>query len=145
MIKFYKAGDLYGEFSNFWREPMAFEGKIWPSSEHAFQAAKFAGTEWEEEVRKCGTPMEAATMGRRRDLPMVSNWNDIRDDVMYKVVKAKFTQSEKLKAVLLDTGTQELIEHTVNDSYWADGGDGSGKNMLGIILMKVREEIRNGL
>jgi len=34
------------------------------------------------------------------------------------------------------------VEHTDNDSYWADGGDGSGRNMLGVLLMSVRKELR---
>ena len=55
--------------------------------------------------------------------------------------KAKFTQHPKLKKVLLDTGDRKIVEHTKRDSYWGDGGDGSGKNMLGILLMKLRSEL----
>jgi O-acetyl-ADP-ribose deacetylase (regulator of RNase III) len=46
---------------------------------------------------------------------------------------------------LLSTGNDYLVEHTKNDSYWADGGDGTGKNMLGIILMEVRDSIKKGM
>ena len=45
--------------------------------------------------------------------------------------------------LLLDTGDKTLAEHSKNDFYWADGGDGTGKNMLGKLLMKVREEIKS--
>ncbi|MEO5928954.1 MAG: NADAR domain-containing protein, partial [Candidatus Kapaibacterium sp.] len=45
-------------------------------------------------------------------------------------------------ATLLDTGNAEIIEHTKRDTYWGDGGDGSGRNMLGLILMRVRDELR---
>jgi hypothetical protein len=58
-------------------------------------------------------------------------------------LKAKFLQHPKLKANLLNTANATIVEHSANDSYWADGGDGSGKNMLGILLMRVREELRN--
>jgi hypothetical protein len=61
---------------------------------------------------------------------------------MYEVVQAKFTQHEELKVLLLSTGTATLIEHTENDDYWGDGGDGSGKNKLGKILMQLREELQ---
>jgi hypothetical protein len=54
----------------------------------------------------------------------------------------KFTQDEDLKNILLGTGKSLLVEHTKNDSYWGDGGDGSGKNRLGKLLMEVREELR---
>ena len=68
----------------------------------------------------------------------------VKDDIMREVVMAKFTQHKALTATLLSTGDAMLVEHTANDNYWADGGDGSGKNMLGKILMEVREAIRSG-
>ena len=61
---------------------------------------------------------------------------------MLEAVRAKFSQHEDLKLILLGTGDAKLIEHTENDSYWGDGGDGSGKNRLGQILMQVRVELR---
>ena len=61
---------------------------------------------------------------------------------MLDALRAKFTQHEELKATLLGTGDAILVEHTANDSYWGDGGDGSGKNRLGQLLMKLREELR---
>ncbi len=61
---------------------------------------------------------------------------------MFKAVRAKFTQHPDLRARLLATGNAELVEHTKNDAYWGDGGDGTGENMLGKILMKVREELQ---
>ena len=60
---------------------------------------------------------------------------------MYDAVFAKFTQHEELKKLLLKTGQAYLIEHTVNDNYWGDGGNGKGGNKLGKVLMKVREKI----
>lgn len=61
---------------------------------------------------------------------------------MYKCVLEKFRQHADIKEILLGTDDAVLVEHTRNDSYWADGGDGSGKNMLGITLMKVRDTLR---
>ncbi|CAF4077890.1 unnamed protein product, partial [Rotaria sordida] len=52
---------------------------------------------------------------------------------------AKFQQHPKLKQLLLSTGNRTLVEHTINDSYW---GDGSGRNQLGITLMKVRDYLK---
>lgn len=67
---------------------------------------------------------------------------------MHKALLAKFTQHEDLKEKLLDTGDCLLVEHTKNDAYWGDGGDGGndtlGKNMLGKLLARVRNEIREG-
>jgi len=61
---------------------------------------------------------------------------------MRQVVLAKFTQHADLRTILLGTGDAQLVEHTAKDSYWADGGDGSGRNRLGQILMSVRAELR---
>jgi len=63
---------------------------------------------------------------------------------MLKALRAKFAQHADLSRMLLKTGDQGLIEHTPNDRYWADGGDGSGRNRLGELLMQVRDELRKG-
>ncbi len=60
---------------------------------------------------------------------------------MRDAVRAKFTQHAELGDILLATGDAKIIEHTTNDRYRADGGDGSGKNMLGQILMQLRAEL----
>ena len=144
VIHFYSTAGEYGAFSNFSRHSVFLKGKRWPTSEHYFQAQKFVGTEHEEEVRKAKKPSEAAAMGRSRKLPLRRDWEGIKDAVMLEAVRAKFAQHDDLKALLLGTGGAELVERTVNDSYWGDGGDGSGKNRLGQILMVVREELRAG-
>ncbi|AUX39714.1 hypothetical protein SOCE26_011090 [Sorangium cellulosum] len=144
VIHFYRAGDAYGVFSNFSRHPVTLKGKSWPTSEHYFQAQKFPGTDHEEEIRNAPGPGEAARMGRQRSRPLRPDWEQVKDDLMREVVLAKFTQHEELRRILLDTGDAELVEHTTNDAYWADGGDGSGRNMLGKILMEVREQLRRG-
>jgi ribA/ribD-fused uncharacterized protein len=61
---------------------------------------------------------------------------------MYDGLKLKFNTHKELKIKLMDTDDKKLIEHTTNDSYWADGGDGSGKNRLGVLLMKLRAEFK---
>jgi hypothetical protein len=62
---------------------------------------------------------------------------------MREVVYAKFKQHKNLKEILLSTGDKVLIEHTSRDSYWGDGGDGSGQNWLGKTLVTVRDQLRN--
>ena len=64
-------------------------------------------------------------------------------DLMKDILYAKFDQNDDLKAILLATGDRELREHTPRDKFWGDGGKkGNGKNMLGKLLMSVREELR---
>ena len=142
VIQFYTTRDEYGCFSNFSRHRVFLKGKSWPTSEHYFQAQKFAGTPREDEIGLAKTPALAAEMGRSRKHKLRRDWEGAKDAIMHEVVLAKFSQHEDIRAILLGTGDAELVEHTTNDSYWADGGDGSGKNMLGRILMSVREELR---
>ena len=141
-INFYSTTGDYGCFSNFSRHTVFLKGKRWPTSEHYFQAQKFAGEPDEEEIRKAAKPSQAASMGRDRKRPLRRDWESVKEQVMLDALRAKFTQHEELKATLLGTGDAVLVEHTANDSYWGDGGDGSGKNRLGHLLMKVREELR---
>ncbi len=143
-INFYSTVGEYGCFSNFSRHPVYLKDKRWPTSEHFFQAQKFVGTKHEEEIRLADKPMKAAQMGRERKRPLRKDWEAVKDNIMREVIMAKFTQHKALTATLLGSGDALLVEHTANDRYWADGGDGSGKNMLGKILMEVREAIKNG-
>jgi ribA/ribD-fused uncharacterized protein len=142
VIHFYSTRDEYGCFSNFSRHRIFLKGKTWPTSEHYFQAQKFAGTEREEEIRRAATARVAANLGRSRRHPLRRDWESVKDAVMREAVLAKFSQHDDLRQVLLDTADALLVEHTTNDSYWGDGGDGSGRNVLGQILMSVREELR---
>jgi len=141
-IVFYRVNEPYGEFSNFSPDPFELKGKSWPTSEHYFQAQKFAGTEHEEPVRLAKSPMVAARMGRSRERPLRSDWETVKDDIMRDALRAKFAQHPALTSLFLKTGDAELVEHTTNDRYWANGGDGTGKNRLGKLLMELRAELR---
>jgi ribA/ribD-fused uncharacterized protein len=142
VINFHSTTGEHGCFSNFSRHSIFLKGKKWPTSEHYFQAQKFAGEPDEEEIRKASKPSQAASMGRDRKRPLRRDWESVKERVMLDALRAKFTQHEDLKAILLGTGDAKLVEHTTNDSYWGDGGDGSGKNRLGFLLMKLREELQ---
>lgn len=142
-IKFYHVNKPYGFLSNFSAHPIDLKGKRWPTSEHYFQAMKFEGTEHEEAVRRATSPMDAAQMGRDRRRPLRGDWEAVKDDVMRAALRAKFTQHEDLMRELIGTGTAHLIEHTTNDAYWADGGDGTGRNMLGVLLMELRKMLQS--
>lgn len=145
-ILFYSVRESpYGCFSNFAPYPFELDGKRWPTSEHYFQAQKFAGTPHEKEVRQARGPMRAAEMGRERNRPLRPDWERVKDDVMRRAVLRKFEMHDDIRALLLATGDQEIVENAPRDYYWGCGADGSGKNMLGKILMEVREKLRHGV
>jgi hypothetical protein len=141
-IKFYGTADEYGEFSNFAGYPIKIGKHLWPTSEHYFQAMKFKDKSQQAEIRKANSPMLAARMGRDRKRKLRRDWESAKVNVMREAVLAKFTQHDELQKLLLATGDAKIIEHTANDDYWGDGGDGKGRNMLGQILMDVRNQLR---
>jgi N-glycosidase YbiA len=141
-LLFYRINEPCGGFSNFSPHPVELKGRIWPTSEHYFQAQKFAGTEHEEAVRLAKSPMVAARMGRSRQRPLRPDWETAKDDIMREALRAKFDQHHELRSLLLSTQDAQLVEHTANDRYWGDGGDGTGKNRLGQLLMELRAELR---
>lgn len=141
-INFYSTKHAYGEFSNFSAHPFELDGQLWPTSEHYFQAQKFDDKEYQEKIRTTPSPMIAARLGRSRKVPLRSNWEEIKDEVMHRAVTAKFQAHPALKELLLSTGEEELVEQTTNDYYWGCGTKGIGLNKLGLILMQVRNELR---
>lgn len=142
-ILFYSSRAEHGYMSNFARYPVKVDGQTYSTSEHYYQSQKFKGTHWETKVKKAKGPMEAATLGRDKSGPLRRDWESAKDNIMRKVVEAKFRQYPEFAKQLLETGRAKIVEHTENDSYWADGGNGKGKNMLGVILMELREKLRN--
>jgi N-glycosidase YbiA len=143
-ILFYSSHEqLYGCFSNFSRHGFTLDGSYWPTSEHYFQAQKFAGTPHLEAVRNARTPKVAANMGRDRKRPLRPDWEQVKDDVMRRAVLAKFTAHASIREVLLGTADEDIMENAPKDYYWGIGADGTGKNMLGRILMEVRAILRD--
>lgn len=142
-IKFYKVNDDFGFLSNFAPYQIFIDGLIWPSSEHYFQAAKFFNEEIRAKIRQLNSAMDAATEGRKRSNNIREDWDEIKIDVMRRAIKAKFFQHHDIMQKLLATGEAKLIEHTINDNFWGDGGNGTGKNMLGVLLMELRQNLEN--
>ena len=143
-IYFYGTRSEYGCFSNFSRHGFELDGEYWPTTEHYFQSQKFPETEHCDQIRQAKTPKNAANMGRERSRPLRPDWEQVKDDIMRKAVLRKFENHAEIREILLATGDEEIVENAPGDYYWGCGKDGSGKNMLGQILMEVREILRKG-
>ena len=122
--------------SNFYR----LEGTV-ETAEHLFQAAKAVKKNDAAWIMSSGHPSDAKKRGRV--VQMRPDWETYRVEAMRKVLEYKFENPE-LRAKLLDTGDRELIEaNTWHDTYWGvDKWSGKGHNMLGKLLMKLRDELR---
>ena len=141
-IIFNRLKEPYGEFSNFYPISISVDLKEYKSSEHYYQSKKYENTKWEDHVRSQNKPFEAAREGRRKDLPMRSDWNEVRLLVMRRALIAKFKKIDHMKNLLLSTGNAEIVEYSDKDYFWGRGKDGAGYNMMGKLLMELREEIK---
>ena len=135
----------YAFLSNFYSSPFTVDGITFPTVEHWFQAWK-TKTEGEfKAIAKAKTPGQAKRIGRCCSLR--PDWERIKISVMYDGLKYKFSDPE-LKQKLLDTGDEELVEgNTWHDNTWGNCScpkcaEIEGKNILGKILMDVRQELR---
>jgi ribA/ribD-fused uncharacterized protein len=142
MIRFYSTKAEFGEFSNFARYSFVCEGNEWPTSEHYFQAQKFMDEAYRERIRTTPSPMIAARLGRSRKVPIRTDWEDVKLNVMRTAVRQKFAAHAELTQLLLSTGDQEIVEAASGDSFWGCGKDGTGQNWLGRILMEIRQELK---
>ena len=138
---------IYDFLSNFYECPVEYEGIRYLSSEAAFQAAKTLNVKEREEFSKL-SPSKAKAKGRQ--LVLREDWEEVKYDVMYDIIKNKFLQNSDLLERLMLTGETELIE----GNWWHDNTWGACKcdkcigqikeNWLGKILMLFRQEVQRG-
>lgn len=141
-IRFYSNSETFKELSNFYPAKITIEGKTYPTVEHYFQAMKFPNNPaFQDQILAQKTPAGAKKMGATKIIPLRPDWDEVRDDVMAKALRAKFTQNEALKALLLSTETKKLEEASPTDAYWGTGKNGKGQNRLGALLMDLRGEL----
>lgn len=130
----------YYFLSNMYECEVVYKGIKFRSSESLFQACKACNNEdFMKFINLNG--YEAKKLGR--SIKLRKDWNDIRINVMYEILKLKFNNKE-LRNKLLETGNEELIEGNYwNDKFWGISlKDYKGDNNLGKLLMRIRKEIR---
>ena len=135
--------DEFSFLSNFYPALVSYDGTVYKTSEHAYQAAKSLDKEYQKQILLCKTPGQAKRLGKTAKLR--EDWNEIKLTVMCDLVRKKFSTNPTLKRMLLNTGDSILQEGNYwHDTFWGvDLRTGIGENNLGKILMRVREELRN--
>jgi len=140
---------FFGEYrwlSNFIEVDVNFGGVIYPSVEHAYQAAKTLDLTVRKEFEKC-TPGRAKSLGKT--LAIREDWEVVKVAVMKSLVDQKFHDHERFRNLLLSTGSAKLVEgNWWHDNFWGDCWCKDrplcvkpGKNMLGIILEQTRSSL----
>lgn len=140
--------DDFEFLSNFYPSPIMWDGYSWPTVEHIYQAAKVYAAGVRRLIRESSTPAMAKYFGRKVELRL--DWEDVKSSIMYELLKLKFFPNTDLAKKLLSTGEVMLIEgnywhdNTWGDCYCDKCKDIKGENLLGYILMLVREDLKNG-
>ncbi|RYG72838.1 NADAR family protein [bacterium] len=142
-IYFYSTIDKYGVLSNFAGKGVEMEGEWWPTVEHYFQGQKFLDAAYREKIRIAPNPGRAKSLGSSRSIPLRADWEEVKDEIMYRACLKKFQTHPEPRALLLSTGDEKLVENAPGDYYWGCGKTATGLNKLGHILMRVRSELRD--
>lgn len=125
--------------SNFWPVDVTLDGITYPSTEHAYQAAKSLDPDYRQMILSEPLPGRVKRMSRKVQLR--PDWDSVKLSIMLDLTRQKYRNNSELRSALLSTG-DSYIEETNNwgDRFWGVSG-GAGQNNLGKILMQVRQEL----
>lgn len=146
-LRFYRANEKpYGCFSNLYRREMEFEGRTFPTAEHAYQYGKARKPVVRDWLMASPSPSLLAMAAHGLYCWDISpGWSKNRRERMNRVVLAKFTQHSDLAGILLSTNDMRIVEAATVDSEvnrrWGEV-NGVGTNWLGLALMEARKEIQ---
>ncbi|GAB4001692.1 NADAR family protein [Glycomyces albus] len=132
----------YYVFNNFSAHVIEFRGKLYPTSEHAYQAAKCTDPVGQEAIRNARSPSLAKTLANETYRTAKDpDWDRKKVAVLEQILRAKLAQHSEAQEALRETGDEEIVEDSPTDYFWGEGIDGSGQNMLGKLWMKLRDEL----
>lgn len=145
-IRFYRANEKpYGAFSNLYKREITFEGEVFKTAEHAYQAGKARKPEVRQWLMAAPSPSLLAMAAHGLYVwDIAPEWSKIKFDRMKRILVTKYSQHDDLKELLLSTGDARLVESATVDNavnrLWGEV-NGVGQNKLGQLLMEVREEL----
>ena len=160
MIKFFGPDGPFGFLSNFYPLKMRIYRRIlkadpdsgvhfstqpetYQSMEHWYMSEKYRGvsSEARQRIISAATALEASRLGKLRNTPIRQDWNQIRLKVMRVGLWVKFSDPE-MRQLLANTGDEVLVENSPYDAFWGIGREGNGLNMMGTLLMELRNQIK---
>jgi ribA/ribD-fused uncharacterized protein len=146
-VRFYEH-DFY-VLSNFSAFQVEIDGMTFPTSEHAYHWFKFDeigqhGSDIAKQIIRARSAHEAFKIAERNKAYRRGDWDEIKVEVMRRILRAKVQQHEYVYRKLLATGNRELVEDSWRDDFWGWGPNEDGQNMLGRLWAEIREELRAG-
>ena len=149
-VCFYRASEKpFGAFSNLYRRDILFEDQVFVTSEHAYQAGKARKPAVKKWLMEAPSPSLLAMAAHGLYYwDVAPGWSTTKFDRMRAVLRAKFTQHPDLRDLLLSTGKARLVETATVDNdvnrLWGEV-NGTGRNMLGLLLMELRADLSNNI
>lgn len=155
-VFFWGAAPPQGVFSNWYRQSFEHEGHRFNCSEQYMMYAKavvFGDDETAAKILKEKDPKKQKALGRQVKNFDAGKWMSVCQDVMVPALVSKFSQDQYALEVLLSTGDATIVEASPVDNIWGIGlaaddpdaqipGRWRGKNYLGKVLMRTRDELR---
>lgn len=143
--------------SHFHPSQIVLDDATWPTVEHYYQAQKSPNPEYRAAIRAARHPGQAKRLAapptaprrfsknswfKKNGIAPRADWSEVKLDIMRRADRAKYAQNGDLAALLIATGTAELVEDSPLEPFWGSGPDGQGLNWAGRILMEIRDEYR---
>jgi len=127
-------------FSNFSAFTLMWKGKLWPTSEQAYQSEKFDDEKMKENIRTAPSAHEAFKFALANKDKYIQDWDDKKLGIMKEIIREKIKQHPYVLKKLKDSGNKQIIEDSWRDAYWGWGSNKDGENHLGKIWMELRSE-----
>lgn len=139
-IYFY--GQWYDVFNNFSAHAVEIDGLVYPTSEHAYQAAKCTDVQGKKEIQIAKSPLQTKELSSKKYAAAKRpDWDRVKLEVMESILRAKLAQHQEVRDALIRSAQEEIAEDSPVDSFWGRGKDGNGQNNLGKLWMKIRADI----
>ena len=145
---FFYEQDFY-VLSNFSAFSIRWQGRRFPTSEHAYQWEKFPpgtkgdlGSYVRDSILEAWSAHDAFKLAESSKYLRRKDWDSVKVEIMHDILRAKADQHEYVRRKLLATGDRALIENSWRDDFWGWGPNRDGTNMLGALWMLVRAELR---
>lgn len=130
-------------FDNFSSFRVLVDGVLYCTLEHAYQASKFlqSAPEIAEQIINAYSAHEAQKIAFANRDKQRKDWSEVKVDIMEKLVRLKVEQNPYVKQKLMQTKNYIICEDSPKDAFWGIGPNRDGRNELGKIYMKIREEL----
>ena len=130
-------------FSNFSSFAVEWKGRLWQTSEHAYQASKFfeTGPEIAEQIFNARSAHDSKKLAEKHQDKIPADWDSRKVAIMEDICRHKLQQHTYIQKKLLETGKKEIVEDSPKDNFWGWGSKRDGRNELGKIWMKFRETL----